>query len=635
MSPSEERVSSSSTEILVPENAQKSHWSRWLPGSRFLWRLYGSYALLILFATATLGVLVARRLEEASLADFERELDDKVHLFSAIAEADLRAGITPGLQVRTEALGVASGTRLTLILEDGTVVADSEAAPTSMNRHRSRPEVLAAAQTGYGVAVRHSVTVDRELMYVARPLCIDGVLVAYVRCSKPISIIASRVTELRNLVGLVAVITAFFALVIGYVVWRRIARPLLALSRAAEAFAGGELSHPVRPPPLDEVEHLARTFNDMAAQLRDRMEIITTDRNKLLAILGGMVEGVIAVDRDHRVLHMNDVAGRLLGVEAEPNLGRPISEVCGVAELRNAVVHALTTGQYSAELRMSHRIREQIVNLRAAALLDAAGRRAGAVLVLHDVTELRQLPAMRRDFVANVSHELKTPITAIRGLVETLLDDEAMPAETRGRFLTKIQNQSLRLSTLVSDLLSLSRIESQADTERIELDLRVPYRNAAAAQVPNFDHMGVTLRVEVPQEPVRVMGDPEGLRQIANNLLENALNYTPDGGRVDLTLAVVDGQARLDVRDSGIGIAPKHHARIFERFYRADKARSRELGGTGLGLSIVKHLTLAHGGEVSVESEPGKGSLFRVVIPLLVPEAERAEPRPVRSASGD
>jgi two-component system phosphate regulon sensor histidine kinase PhoR len=259
---------------------------------------------------------------------------------------------------------------------------------------------------------------------------------------------------------------------------------------------------------------------------------------------------------------------------------------------------------------------ETVLELRASPLRDGGGQASGAVALLHDVTALRKLETVRRDFVANVGHELKTPLTAIRGLVETMLDDRQMPADTARSFLEKIRGQSQRLSALVTDLLTLARIESnEVPLERKLLDLRAVVREGAERFRVTSVRRGLELAAELPPEPVPLDADEESLRQILDNLLDNACKYTPPGGRIRVRVARADGEVGLEVEDTGIGIAPADQERVFERFYRVDKARSRELGGTGLGLAIVKHLTQSLGGQVSLASEPGRGSTFRVLFP--------------------
>jgi two-component system phosphate regulon sensor histidine kinase PhoR len=413
-------------------------------------------------------------------------------------------------------------------------------------------------------------------------------------------------------------VAALVALAIGLFVTRRITAPLASMTVAAEAISRGEYRHRVGGGSHDEIGTLASAFNRMAAQLERRMETITEDRAKLLTILGGMVEGVVAVDREQAIVHLNAAAGRILGVAPERSLGRPIWEVTRVRQVADAIAATLAGArEVTEEVALEVGSQERIVQLHGARLENGEGGRVGAVLVLHDVTELRRLERIRRDFVANVSHELKTPITAIRGLVDTIIDDDEMPTSVRTEFLRKAQNQAIRLSLLVTDLLTLARLES-ADgiVEPERLDVREIVGRSVANFRPAAEVRSLSLETQVPEEPVMVQGDPEALELLVNNLLDNAVKYSRDGGRVSVRLVAADATARLEVEDDGVGISPEHHDRIFERFYRVDQARSRELGGTGLGLSIVKHICKAHHGSVSVRSTLGVGSTFEVTVPL-------------------
>jgi two-component system phosphate regulon sensor histidine kinase PhoR len=324
------------------------------------------------------------------------------------------------------------------------------------------------------------------------------------------------------------------------------------------------------------------------------------------------------VDRDERVVHMNAAAQAILGVEAKSVLGRRIWEATRVAEVSEALGDAMRQNRvHVSEARIPTPQKDQVIQLTATPLKDASDQLDGAIVVLHDVSELRQLESVRRDFVANISHELKTPLAAIRGLVETLIDDRQMEADTRERFIEKIRDQSERLSSIVSDLLTLSRLESGPGGLRFEaMDLRDTVAESYRAQVHTAESKHVDLVARVPNTPVSVHGDGEALRELVDNLVSNAIKFTPSGGRVDVRLAVEGSQVVLEVEDSGIGIPIEEQGRIFERFYRVDKARSRQVGGTGLGLSIVKHVALAHGGNVSLKSAPGRGSTFRVQLGL-------------------
>jgi two-component system phosphate regulon sensor histidine kinase PhoR len=587
-------------------------------GSRFFWKLYASYAVLVVLAVSVVGVLTSRRVGQDLLESVERSLSNRATLLAEVAVPALAGVGGDRLQDRVEQLGRDTRTRYTVIRLDGTVIADSEENPSGMDDHGSRPEVLDARQEGRGVSTRFSRTVAASMMYVAVAVRRDGRELGFVRAALPLTAVRQRTAAVQENVLLGGLLAALIALAIGLFVTRRITAPLASMTVAAEAISRGDYQHRVRGGSNDEIGTLASAFNRMAVQLERRMETITEDRSKLLTILGGMVEGVVAVDRDQAIVHLNAAAGRILGVSPERSLGRPIWEVTRVRQVSEAIAHTLTeAGEVTEEVALEVSNQERIVQLHGARLDNGGGGHVGAVLVLHDVTELRRLERVRRDFVANVSHELKTPITAIRGLVDTIIDDQEMPLTVRTDFLRKAQNQAVRLSLLVTDLLTLARLES-ADgiVEPERLDAREVVGRSVANFRPAAEARHLTLDVDMPQEPVPVLGDPEALELLVNNLLDNAVKYTGEGGQVNVRLASAEGMAWLEVADDGVGISPEHHDRIFERFYRVDQARSRELGGTGLGLSIVKHICKAHHGTISVRSTLGVGSTFEVVLPL-------------------
>ena len=585
--------------------------------SRFLWKLYTGYVALILLSTFIVGVLAARQVRRNALEEIEASLRARALLLTELATGALEGDFNLPLQEHVTALGESIGTRLTLIRADGVVIADSEADPEFMGDHSNRPEVLAARHRGSGTATRPSKTVNVDMMYLALAIHRDGRLIGYVRTSLPLSAVSSRIGRLQTIVVLAATATLLVALALGFFFAQRFTRPLDAMTAVAESMAAGDYDHVLPVTSRDEIGKLAHALNRLAESSRQRIERIVTDHNKLLTILAGMVEGVVAIDRDEHVAHMNAAAGRILRATPQTGLGQPIREVTRLREVYEALHKALhDRAEVRGQLRLVERPRDRIVGIHASPLLDGDGELVGAVVVLHDVSELHRLETVRRDFVANVSHELKTPITAIRGLVETVIDDGEMSPENRARFLDRIRDQSMRLSAIVTDLLTLSRLESEATMlELSSMDLRQPVLAALQPLLSIAAERGLSMETEIPAEPVEIMGDDEALRQAASNLLDNALKYTAAGGHVWVRVRAEDGNATVEVQDTGVGIEPRDQMRIFERFYRVDKARSRELGGTGLGLSIVKHVVLAHEGDVSVESCPGTGSTFRIRIP--------------------
>jgi two-component system phosphate regulon sensor histidine kinase PhoR len=591
-----------------------------------IWKLLGVYLTLLLLSALWIDSTLRGIAREGAIVEHERSLGYTAELLVDVARPALGAPegdpLRQALARRLAELSDAGRVRLTVVAGDGRVVADTDEDPARMDNHLGRPEVAEALEQGRGRALRFSKTLGRRILYVALPVREGDQPIGVARAAVSLTDLEAGLRELSWVVWGGALLAALFGLAAGWWSARRLGLSLDRMAHAAEDIARGryDAARPYAASP--ELGRLAVALDAMAADLRGRMHAIEGDRNKVLAILASMVEGVIAVDSEERVVHMNAVAGRLLRVSPASAEGRRIWEVSRVIEVSEILEAARKRDrELSGEVRLapvgSAATGGRLIELRASPLRGAGDETVGAVVVLHDVTELRRLEAVRRDFVANVSHELKTPLTAIRGLVETLLDDDEMDPGTRSSFLERMRDQAGRLSSLVSDLLTLARVESQEElAERVPVDLRDPLRQCAARFGPACERKRLELDLQLPDGPVEVLADEESLRQILDNLTDNAVKYTPAGGRVDLSLVTRGEHAQIEVRDTGIGIEPRDSERVFERFYRVDKARSREMGSTGLGLSIVKHLILALDGEVELESTPGAGSVFRVRLPL-------------------
>ncbi len=588
-------------------------------GSRFLWKLYAGYAAILIVVIGIAGIILARETRREALEEIEQSLHTYTFLLEELSLAVLQEGGSPSRQETVRAIGTGTGVRITVIDGEGTVLADADEDPGRMEDHGTRPEILDARDRGVGTATRLSETTGTMMMYHALSIRGDRGLVGYVRCSLSVGAVDRRLDHLRATIFWITLSALVAGLLFSYLFVERVVRPIRSMAATAASIARGEDGERVRVRSGDEIGDLAESFNTMATKLEERVRVSSEERNRLLAILGGMVEGVVAVDGEERIVHMNRAAGGILGAAPADCVGRRAWETIRVPLVNETLRKVMEERrQRRAEIRISDGMEEKTVELHAAPL-----ENGGAVLVLFDVSDLRRLESVRRDFVASVSHELKTPITAIRGLVETILDDGDMQEEIRDRFLEMIAAQSTRLSNLVSDLLDLSRIETKnVPVRREPLDLRVPVQLAVADRVHEGERKGLTIEPPVCERPLEVMGDGGELRRMVDNLLGNAIRYTAPGGRVAVRVRREGKNAVVEVEDNGIGIDRKHHERIFERFYRVDKARSREMGGTGLGLSIVKHIALSHGAAVTVESRSGEGSLFCVRIPLFTSTEE-------------
>jgi len=592
-----------------------------MPISRYFWRLFITHGVVALLAISTVGLIAERQIERDSRANLVASLRARAATIAEIAGGPLTGEGAVASESMVRRLGSQTGIRITLISRDGRVIADSEEAPKKTDNHSGRPEIIAARERGEGVDTRHSRTLGVDMTYLALRVQHGGRLAGFVRTAMPLTAVREKIHRLRANIALAGLAGLGASLLIGFLLARQVARPLSGMARAAEAVADGREQGDVPMEGSGEMAELARSFNRMTARLRERMDALGRERNQVLAILGGMVEGVIAVDLDGRIMYMNEAACRIAGTSPGESAGRTIGEVCRVPDLLEAASTGLRDGKPRVtEIVMSGRAGGRTIGLRIAPLGDARGRQAGLLLVMNDLTELRRLERVRKDFVANVSHELKTPVSAIRMLVETLIDDDKMEQAEHRRFLERTRDQAVRMSALVDDLLTLSRVESaNAAPERLTFDLRGPVEDSVDALSASAKLRGLALEIALPGEPVKVMGDHESLRQAAGNLVDNAVKYTPSGGKVVVRLGMEGSEAVLEVSDTGPGIGPEHLDRIFERFYRVDKARSRELGGTGLGLAIVRHIAIAHSGRVTVESALGRGSVFRFYIPLAGP----------------
>lgn len=584
--------------------------------SRNFWWLFGSYGLLIVTALAILGAVVEHRVERYFVRSIEEGLRTKAVL---VREAVAGHAESPEqVQQRIEALRKEIAVRITCLADDGTVIADSERDPRQfeLENHADRPELRAARAARFGVARgRRSNTLDQEMMYVAHRTGSDAG-VAFVRVALPLDEVDARLAGIRRVTWTTAGITAAAATLLAFLFARRSARPLQELTHGAERIAAGAYGHKVYAIGQDELGTLARAFNHMSNRLAEQFTQLEEDRQQLRAVLSGMVEGVLALDAEQRILFTNDLAGKMLGFEPASAVGRKLWEVIRQRSLQDVVRQALTHAKpHSAELDWKGPGARHL-SVHAAPLSGPAGR--GAVLVFHDTTELRRLERLRQEFVANVSHELKTPLSVIKACTETLIGGAVDDPEARGTFLQQVAEQAERLHALILDLISLARIESGEEVfEFGAVDVSAAARDCVERHRARAEARGQTLVAIEPEDggDVRAWADDDAVRHIIDNLVDNAVKYTPDGGRISIRWQPDGDHVRLEVIDTGIGIPERDLPRIFERFYRVDKARSRELGGTGLGLSIVKHLVQAMRGTVDAQSQPGQGSTFRVRFP--------------------
>jgi len=586
--------------------------------------LFGGLGGLAVVSLALLGMLVVSRVEDQFLQQVEGSLKSKAIL---VREAVAHRSLQQDLQENIQTLGADSDLRITLIGAEGEVLADSQEQPRNMENHGQRPEVLEALEKTYGRATRYSSTVHQSMMYVALRIEANPQGVGFVRVALPLGQIEARLSQLRQLVWTAAGLIAAVAMALAFWLARRITRPLQELTEGAERIAGGSFGYKVFTGSHDEVGMLAQSFNQMSEQLAAQFSQVEDDRRQLRAILSGMIEGVVALDSEERILFANDRAAQMLEFQQAPVLGRHFWEVVRQRSLQEMARRALTDPEpFREELTWSSpkggpSPGPNSLTVHAAGLTGSPGR--GAVLVFHDTSELRRLERLRQEFVANVSHELKTPLSVIKATVETLLDGGADDPKNRLSFLNQIAHQADRLHALILDLLSLARIESATEAFQFQAVSVADVAQACVQRHQSLAHAkNQTVEIRRAEEEVQVWADEEALGQILDNLVANGVQYTPAGGRICLRWQSENDQVCLEVQDTGIGIPEHDLPRIFERFFRVDKARSRELGGTGLGLSIVKHLVQAMHGTIQATSKVGEGSTFTIRLPRLVPSSE-------------
>jgi len=585
---------------------------------RLMWRIYLYFltsALLVLGASAWYAGRSVHQFHQAQVA---AELGAHARIIAGEMEhfpGDDKDAAAIGRFCRD--MGAATQSRITIIAPDGRVLGDSEAVAANMENHRNRPEIAVALAGQAGQSVRFSDTLRRRFMYLAVPVMQGTNVAAVVRASRPLATIneALRAVYRHVLFGGLAA-AAIFA-VVAFYLSRRISRPLAAMRRVAEQLSRGDMGSRLAVTDDGEFGVLARTLNQMAVELDARMQTIVRQANEQQAVFSSMAEGVLAVDQEERILHMNDALARWLDVRPDQARGRGLQEVVRHPELQQFVSAILaSSGRAEAEI-VIYGGEERILQLHGTLLAGAAGEKMGTLVVLSDVTRLKRLELMRRDFVANVSHELKTPITAIKGCMETLSGDACRSAYDTRRFLDMMERQVERLGMIVEDLLSLSRIEHDAEHDQVVL-APGPVRDVLERAVQTFSKTaaarGIAMVLECPKECTAAL-NAELLEQAVGNLIDNAVKYSPDGAHVCVMARARGEEIEIRVADDGPGIEKKHLSRLFERFYRVDRVRSRTLGGTGLGLSIVRHIALAHHGSVAVESTLGRGSVFIIRLP--------------------
>ena len=589
--------------------------------------LFWKFAVSFLALLASVLLAVDFFAERALRSDYERTGFEKLAAIARIAQTrpPQWTSASPGHPEDLSALRdwvsqmTASGARVTVIDADGRVLADSESEVQTMENHATRPEVLEAMANGDGRSIRHSVTINRDLLYYAVRQNASGGPSTILRFALPLETVDEVLGSFRRRLWL----ASFFILLIAGGISLLFSRSFTSRVERLKDFSRRVAEGDFRPLPRDgsgdAVEALGISLNRTAARLDRTIQTLTEERNLSAAILGSMVEGVAVVNGSERLVFANPGFAEILDLDVPPTSGSALVEVVRQTELLEAVRQVLGGEPRVQSEIVTGTLRQRYFAITVAAV--RAGDTSGAVVVLHDITELRRLERVRRDFVANVSHEFRTPLTAIQGFAETLLAGAIDDSQNRTRFLEIILEHSRRLARLTEDLLVLSKM----DAERLELEIRrlsvsQLIESCLETAQRRATEKDLKISVEMAQKLPDIAGDRRRLAEVLQNLLDNAIQYTLPGGQIVVSAKTGEDELILTVSDTGIGIPKADQSRIFERFYRVDVARSREAGGTGLGLAIAKHLVEVHGGRLWVESEIGQGSQFHFSVPLFDPE---------------
>ncbi len=583
---------------------------------RLRWKFTATCIGLVILSVLILGVYLHQSLEKYYYHDLETRLTNEARLISNLIDRLPNSWNEPALENIADQMGSDIKTRVTIIDLNGTVLGDSEEDAAKMENHLTRPELQQVLTEGSGMAVRYSSTLKSDMMYVAVPVQAGGKMTGFVRVAVSLSATSQELFSLWSMVLLAILLVILITLPVTLLIGRKVTEPLGSLIDFAKRISGGDYDHRVSIKSSDEIGELANTLDVMAGTIQEKVQQVTESKNKLEAVLASMTSGVIFVNKKGQISLVNPAAEKFLAFLAPKDADIPHATSIRDPKLSSGINEALQTGKLVQKQLKILIPQEMALEVTISPFLDEKGHLNGVVAVLHDITQIRKLERMRTEFVDNVSHELKTPVTAIKGFTETLLDGAMDERETCREFIGIIDQETGRLSRLIQDLLDLSRIEHKRVNTRLKIvDLLTIVRSTASKLQGHAENSDIELSLDLQEKTMPVKADSDMLEQVLFNLIENAIKYTPAQGRITIEVNETEKNYTVWVRDTGIGIPPEDRDRVFERFYRVDKARSRDMGGTGLGLSIVKHLIDFYGGTVGVESTLGQGSNFYFTLP--------------------
>ncbi|HTY81492.1 MAG TPA: ATP-binding protein [Dehalococcoidales bacterium] len=577
----------------------------------FQWRIGIPFIILIVVCMGALGIYLTNNVRSNQLKNLRTQLEQEARI-TAEASMPSLSGQGDNPEILATELGKEIDTRITLIAPDGTVLGDNMQDPSTMENHSTRPEVIAALAKGIGESTRFSDTLKEQMMYVAILVTNQGKTLGIARVALPLTTVNNSVDQVGRTVIISTVIVALLAVLAAWLIARTTSRPIRQLTKASREMAAGKLDQRIAVTNKGETGQLAQAFNEMSSRLKSTMESLSAEKTELAGILANMADGVIMTDAEGNIALANAAAEKIFGFKDAEALNRPLIEAVHDHDVDRILKDCLKSRQQQSAQFESGVAR---YFLRAIAIpLQSQGRISGALVLIQDLTELRNLQTMRREMVGNISHELRTPIAGIKAMAETLqncaIDDKVAAKD----FLARIENEADRLAQMVAELTQLSRIETgRAELKMEPINLNSLIDDVLAEMTPLAEKQQVVLGKNLAQNLPVVKADKDRIRQTIINIVYNAIKFNKIGGTVTVATAFNEKSVTVSIADNGIGISKSDLPHVFERFYKADKARSS--GGSGLGLAIAKHTVQAHGGEISAQSEEGKGSTFTFTLP--------------------
>jgi two-component system phosphate regulon sensor histidine kinase PhoR len=575
------------------------------------WRITISFILVVLIIMGILGAYLVNSTRNYQLDNLRSQLENEARI---TAETSLPGFLYPDelsdLDSLAKKLGSEIETRVTIISLNGTVLGDSEEEPSTMENHANRPEIMDALATGVGESTRYSTTLVQNMMYVAVPISYQGEVLGVARVSLPLTVVENVVHQVTVSIIIAMVVATALVVLAAWIIARTTTRPIRRLTAASKRIASGELGQKITIEAKDEVGELTHAFNEMSAKTKELVETISEDRTRLATILDNMTDAVIMLNSDGNISLANRAAEKLFNIKEADN--KPLIEAVRDHEVDELLKLCLRTGNTQAAHYESGTSKRY---LRAIAIPIVHNESRVVLLLFQDLTELRNVQTTRRELIGNISHEFRTPLAGIKAMVETLgggtIDDKGAARD----FLARIDSEVDRLTQLVAELTELSRIETgKAELKKEPVKINQLVDEVIAQLNPQAERQKIAISRDFTADLPSIPADRDRVRQVIANLVHNAIKFTPAGGQITITSRALEDSVVVDIADTGIGIPKEDLARVFERFYKGDKARTGE--GTGMGLAIAKHVVEAHGGSIWVRSEEGKGSTFSFSLPF-------------------